>query len=241
MSSVDSDRPSAGAPPRLGHHAVVPPRTGIDPPPVEPAVLDELRGWPVTDVSDCVGRLYTMDPAIRPLFSPMRRVAGVALTVKAPPGDNWAIHGGLGRAFPGSVLVVDWRGHTGSCGGGARMLVPAIERGLDGLVIDGAWRDVEEVAEAGLPIHGRGVAAFSPGKRELGEINVPVCCGGVVVEPGDLVVADAGGVAVVPRRDLATVLAALRAASAGAAAEGTDVAVRRIGEAYHQAVAEVTG
>lgn len=219
---------------RLGHAGVVPPVDGPAPSPVGPEVLGFFAGTPVTDVSDTVGRLYTMDPGVRPLYAPMRRLVGVALTVKAPPGDNWAVHAGLGRAVPESVLVVDWRGHTASCGGGHTMLQPAIGRGLAGLVIDGAWRDVEEIAASGFPVCGRAVSAFSPGKRELGELNVPVSCGGVVVRPGDVIVGDADGVAVVPRAHLESVMAALRR-RAEIVADGEGIA--RIREAYDQAVA----
>ena len=159
--------------------------------------------------------------------------------MKAPPGDNWAIYGGLSRAFAGSVLVVDWRGHVASCGGGAKALLPAIARGLAGLVIDGAWRDVEEIAASGFPLCGRGTSAFSSSKRELGEVDVPVSCGGVVVEPGDVVVADADGGAVVPRRHAVDIAALLRRRAPTESAVDEDM-VRRIGESFEQAVARAT-
>lgn len=193
----------------LGHRGVVPSRQGTSPGPVAADVLDLFGAVTATEVSDCVGRLYTMDPGIKPLYQPMRRLAGVAVTVKAPPGDNWAVYGGLGQVFPGAVLVVDWRGHVDSCGGGQKALLPAIGRGLAGLVVDGAWRDVDEIAAMDFPICGRGRSAYSPVKRELGEVDVPVSCGGVVVEPGDVVVGDGDGVAVVPRRHLDDVVAVL--------------------------------
>lgn len=161
------------------------------------------------DVSDAVGGLYTMDHGMRSLYEPAKKLIGEALTVKVPPGDNWAIHAALQRARSGSVLVVDWRGYVGGCGGGVLALVRAIREGLAGVVIDGAWRDVAELRAIGFPLYGRAVSAFSPSKREMGEINVPVCCGGVIVEPGDVIVGDYDGVAVVPRsyaREVAGVL-----------------------------------
>ncbi len=105
----------------------------------------------------------------------------------------------------GDILVVDWRGHLTSAGSGSRALALPIRRGLAGVVIDGAWRDVGELQAADLPMFGRGIATVSPPKEQIGEINVPVACGGVVVEPGDLVVADVDGIAVVPRRAAAAV------------------------------------
>ena len=198
---------------QLGHRAIVAPRIRPAPDPLPDDVLAAYRASSSCAVSDQVGRLWTMEAAIGPLHPSMPRLAGVAVTVKAPPGDNWAVYGGLARAFPGAVLVVDWRGHTGSCGGGEKALLPAVARGLSGVVIDGAWRDVDDVAAGGFPVFGRGRSPFSPAKRDAGEVCVPVACGGVVVEPGDVVVGDADGVAVVPRRhasEVADVLAASR-------------------------------
>lgn len=185
-----------------GYTPVVPPRVGAAPDRVDPAVLELLGNVSVADVSDAVGRLYTMSPSIRPLYEPIRRTVGVALTVKAVPGDNLAIHGALGMVREQDVLVVDWLGYAEGCGSGALSLIGPFERGLRGIVIDGGWRDVAELQGHGFPVFGRGEAAFSPAKNEPGEINVPVSCGGVIVEPGDVVVADDAGVAVVPRRCL---------------------------------------
>lgn len=189
----------------LGHHPVIPPRVGEAADRLEPELLERYRNSAVPDLSDAVGRLYTMDPGIRSLYEPMRRVVGVALTVKAPPGDNWAIYGALGMTQEHDVLVVDWQGYSEGCGSGVNGLISAIQNGLAGVIVDGAWRDIGDLQEMDFPVYGRGVSAFSPAKRELGEINVPVCCGGVIVEPGDVVVADREGSVVVPRRHAAKV------------------------------------
>ena len=185
-----------------GYTPVVPPRIGAPPNRADPAQMELLSSVSVADVSDAVGRLYTMAPHIRPLYEPIRPTVGVALTVKAVPGDNLAIHGALGMVQAQDVLVVDWLGYTEGCGSGALSLVGPFERGLRGIVIDGGWRDVAELQAHGFAVFGRSEAAFSPAKNEPGEINVPVCCGGVIVEPGDVVVADTAGVAVIPRRSL---------------------------------------
>lgn len=200
---------SAGRDVYGGHAPVIPPRIGPAPERAQPAQLELLAEVPVDDISDAVGRLYTMDPRIAALYTPIRRLVGVALTVKAHPGDNLAIHGALARAQAQDVLVVDWMGYAQGCGSGARSLATPIAQGLRGIVIDGGWRDVDELQALGFPVFGRHPAAFSPAKREPGEINVPVCCGSVVVEAGDVVVGDAGGVAVIPRRHLDEVVAAV--------------------------------
>jgi regulator of RNase E activity RraA len=151
-------------------------------------------------VSDVVGRLYSMDSGIRPLYEPISRAAGCAVTVRLPPADNWALAAALTMARRDDVLVVDWMGYRDGCGSGVNSLIPAIRQGLAGVVIDGCWRDVAELRQLDFPVFGRGISAYSPPKHEFGEINVPVCCGGVIVEPGDVIVADREGVAVVPRR-----------------------------------------
>lgn len=205
--------------PMRGYTPVVPPRIGASPGRVDPAALEALGGVPVADVSDAVGRLYTMAPRIRPLYEPIAPTVGVALTVKAVPGDNLAIHGALGMVQEQDVLVVDWLGYTDGCGSGALSLTRPFERGLRGIVIDGGWRDVAELRSLGFPVFGRGEAAYSPAKNEPGEINVPVSCGGVVVEPGDVVVADSSGAAVIPRPHLDEVVRAVTARHARPAAD----------------------
>jgi 4-hydroxy-4-methyl-2-oxoglutarate aldolase len=182
-----------------GHRPVIPVRMGMAGPAVNGDLVAALSHIPVSDISDSVGRLYTMGSWMRPLYDPMRRVIGSALTVRMPPGDNWAVFGALNLIKPGDVLVIDWMQYNDGCGSGANFVAEAMDRGLVGVVIDGSWRDVDELIEMDFPIIGRGIVSFSPGKRELGEVNVPVSCGGVVVEPGDLVVGDGGGVVVVPQ------------------------------------------
>ena len=194
----------------FGHHPVVPPRIGAHGARLEPELERRFQQAYVPDISDAVGRLYTIDAGIRSLYQPAQRLVGVALTVKAPAGDNMTIHGALHRVQRGDVLVVDWQGYDEGCGSGAGSLVPAIHNGLAGIVIDGSWRDLGELRALQLPTYGRGVSPFSPSKVELGEINVPVCVGRVIVEPGDVIVADEEGVVVVPRRHAREVADSLR-------------------------------
>jgi regulator of RNase E activity RraA len=101
---------------------------------------------------------------------------------------------------PGDILLIDARGDTESCGSGAGSLMPPISRGLAGVVIDGAWRDITELQAIDFPIYGKGISAFSPPKGRPGEINVPVCCGGVIVHPGDIVVCDQEGGVIIPHK-----------------------------------------
>lgn len=174
------------------------------------ALVEQFHKFFVPSISDLVGQLYTMDSSIRPLYRPMKRLVGTALTVKVPPGDNIAVFEALRMVQPGDVLVVDARGYTEVCGSGAGSLAVPISRGLAGVVVHGAWRDVTELQAMDFPVYGRAVTPFSGPKRGPGEINVPVCCGGVIVHPGDVVVCDSEGGVVVPREHVEQVADALQ-------------------------------
>lgn len=158
-----------------------------------------IARFPVTDVSDLVGRLYTMQDIV-PLYRPAPPLCGVAATVKCPPGDNLAVVKAISVASPGDVLVIDAQGFKTWCLGGFQLLRAAIEGyGLAGFVMNGAYRDIEDVQAAKFPLYGAGVAAWSGPKDGPFEINVPICCGRVIVHPGDVITASAEGVVVVPR------------------------------------------
>lgn len=193
----------------FGHRPVVPPIVRPHAPPPNWTLLERFRTAFLPDVSDAVGQLYTMDHGVRPLYEPVPRLVGQALTAKAAPGDNLAVHGALAMVRDGDVLVIDWR-DTDACATGAGSLALPIRDGLRGAVVDGGWRDIAELQALDFPVFGRGISAFSPPKTRPGEINVPVCCGGVVVNPGDIMVGDREGVVVVPRMFAAEVAESLR-------------------------------
>lgn len=217
----------------LHHLSVVPPRVGPTPEPLPAHAVAALAAVAIEDLSDAVGPLYTMDAGLRPGYAGMARVVGSALTVKAPPGDNLPVYGGVGLASAGHVLVVDWRGTSHVCGGGALALAAAHRRGLAGVVIDGAWRDVDELAAQGLPIMLRARSAASGVKSALGELNVPVACGGVIVEPGDAVVGDAAGVVVIPRGHLDVVMSRITERTAApSVAPDPEANISRLVDAY---------
>ena len=113
-------------------------------------------------------------------------------------GDSSSIHRALTDAEPGSVLVVDAQGGTARAVWGAVMTTAAIERGIVGAVIDGAVRDIDEIASMDFPVFARATCPAGPHKGFRGVHGVPVQCGGVVTNPGDIVVGDADGVTVVP-------------------------------------------
>lgn len=183
-----------------GHRSLIGFRIVTNPPRLAADLVQRFRRIFVPDIADRVGQLYVMDAGIRPLYTPLAKLTGSALTVKIAPGDNSVVKRAYEMVRPGDVLVVDARGHTDTCAGGAASMVPAIREGLAGVVVDGAWRDVGELQAIGLPVLGRAVCPYSGPKQRPGEINVPICCGGIVVNPGDIIVADAEGAVVVPSR-----------------------------------------
>jgi 4-hydroxy-4-methyl-2-oxoglutarate aldolase len=164
-----------------------------------PELVSAMACFPVTDISDLVGRYYTMR-GVASLYSPAMKMCAPATTVKVPPGDNLGVVKAVSIAAPGDLLVIDAQDFTTWCLGGFQILRAAIEDyGLAGFVMNGAYRDIEDAREAGFPVYGSGVSAWSGPKAGPFEINVPVCCGGVIVHPGDVVSASAEGVVVVPR------------------------------------------
>jgi RraA family protein len=154
----------------------------------------------VTDISDHLNRLYGVETSIHCVSAQNRRLIGPACTVKVYPGDNLMVHKALDIAKPGDVVVVDAGGSIMNAVLGDTISMKAKHRGIAGFVIDGYVRDLDAIRELDYPVYARGETLIGPLHRGPGEINYPVCCGGVVVSPGDIIVADTGGVVVVPRQ-----------------------------------------
>lgn len=161
----------------------------------------ELLVLPTGNVADNntdVPRQGTMDSGIKPI-DPKSRMLGRAVTVQCYPGDNLALHQGIYAAEPGNVLILDCHGYTEAGHFGDIMALACQVRGIAGVVIDGSCRDSEDIKELGLPVFVRGFNPSGTVKASLGKVNVPVTCGGVRVNPGDMVLGDCDGVVVVPR------------------------------------------
>lgn len=157
-------------------------------------------------VSDSNGRAGAMRGRLRSLTGlPVR---GPAFTVEIAPGENATLHRAVYAAPRGSVLVVDGRGYPDRAVWGEVLTVAAQQQGIVGLVVDGAVRDVEAMRQRGFPVFAIGTSPAGPHKQPPGRIGVPVSCGSVVVHPGDFVIGDADGVAVVAEADRDRVLAA---------------------------------
>jgi RraA family protein len=193
--------------------------------PIDPAVLEGLCGFATPDISDLLNRLYAVSGEIRCLTDPQARLCAQACTVKVFPGDNLMVHKALDIARPGEVVVVDAAGATSNAVLGDLISAKARHRGIAGFVVDGLIRDLPAVREVGLPVFARGTTPVGPLHRGPGEINFPVVCGGVVTNPGDIVVADETGMVIVPEGIAAELLERLRGDSARS--EAYTAAVRR--------------
>jgi RraA family protein len=158
--------------------------------------LGEVRS---SDLADAMREANFMDSGIRMMYQPMARFAGPAVTVSLPRGSHFSLFKlGMQQTQPGDVLVVNARGDAGSAVIGGNIAKALKARGVVGLIIDGAARDVEETRKIRLPVHVLHVTPNAGSSWGPGEINVPIACGGVVVNPGDLIVADEDGIAVIP-------------------------------------------
>ncbi|MAM63142.1 RraA family protein [Maritimibacter sp. UBA3975] len=183
-------------------------RTRFDRPDAD--VVAGFEHFESTDISDSLNRLYAMGPGIHNVVNDAP-LCGPVCTVKVYPGDNLMVHKILDIAQPGDVVVVDGSGSMNAALIGDLVSNKARHRGIQGFIIDGLVRDLPGLRECGLPIYARGVTPFGPLHRGPGEINYPVACGGIVVNPGDIVRADPSGVAVVPRDWAPEILKRLRA------------------------------
>lgn len=174
------------------------------PPRLDAALVDRFRGLASSNLADAMGRFNFMDPGIKARTG--LSLYGLAVTVNARPADNLMIHKALQVAAPGEIVVVNTCGNTTSAVFGELMCNTAVAAKLGGIIVDGAIRDVEGLTALGFPAFSRTVCAGGCDKDGPGEINVPISCGGTVVSPGDIIVGDNDGVAVVPRGDALEVL-----------------------------------
>ena len=172
--------------------------------------LMDQTGCLTGNVGDCLGRTAAMDSPIKGL-APGMKVVGPALTVKVPPIDNLMIHKALTLVRPGDVMVIDGGGDHAWALLGFLMVSTAIQLGLAGMVVDGCIRDAAEIRASGFPVFAAGIHPNGPLKEGPGEITFPIQCGGQLVHPGDLIVADDDGVVVVPQAHAAATVAKVRA------------------------------
>lgn len=172
-------------------------------------IIKELGEIPAANIADVMERNCAMNPRIRLVSNPQNKVmAGSALTIKVRAGDNLALHAALNMATEGDVIVVSNEGdNTRALMGEIMMAYLCYFKKIAGIILDGPIRDIDEIGTWDFPVYATGTTPGGPYKEGPGEVNVPISCGEVSVNPGDIIVADKDGIIVIPKRDAETILA----------------------------------
>jgi regulator of RNase E activity RraA len=178
-------------------------------------LIEAFRGVASADLVDVMHKRGSVDPAIRPVYRPMLSVVGPAVTISVPDAAFSIVKAGLEMTRAGDVVVINARGSLDFALVGGNVCRGLKARGVAAFLADGSIRDVSEIREDGLPVFARGIALQMGPIPGAGEVNVPIAFGGVVVNPGDIIVADEDGIAVVPPHMAHEVLAAAHALHEG--------------------------
>jgi 4-hydroxy-4-methyl-2-oxoglutarate aldolase len=177
------------------------------------SIAGRFAGFDPATLYGAAGHVGMVDPAIRPSW-PGARICGIAATVQCPPGDNLMLHHAVAAATPSVVIVANIGCYLLAGAWGEILTVAAQAKGVAGLAVDGAVRDIAAISEKGFPVFSRGLAIGSCTKERFGGLNVPIQFGGVTVRPGDIVLGDIDGIVIVSQERADEILAAATARQA---------------------------
>lgn len=158
-----------------------------------------------TTVNDAMGQTSTMNSSIKPIY-PGIKLIGTAYTVQCQPGGIITCHKALAKVPSGSILVVNGYGDSTGAVWGGLMSLEAIQRGVKGIVVDGAVRDISTIKELDFPTFARHVTPRVGKNKVVGSLEVPIACGGVTVNTGDLIIGDDDGIVVIPKDSIQEIL-----------------------------------